>query len=266
MTSTQIQLRLGHEEARVKEQWGWNWNSVKRVLEELFQQGVVSAAGRTPQFERRYPLTSRVMPDPVHALTAVDPAEAILHLAERAAAALGVGTVRCISDYFRIPRTSTKAAVDTLVQRGTLSPVSIEGWDRAAYRHVAAVLPRRASGKALLSPFDSLVFERGRLHSLFGFHYRIEIYTPAPARKYGYYVLPFLLGDRIVARLDLKADRISRRLLVRGTHGEPDAPPDIAVELASELVTMAAWLDLDDVVVEANGNLASALNAAITSA
>ncbi|MBP2215926.1 winged helix-turn-helix domain-containing protein [Arthrobacter sp. CAN_C5] len=264
LTAGQLQLRLGHEEIRSADQWGWNWNSVKRVLEDMFERGQVSSAGRTPSFERRYGLSSRVLPDPQAAVMEVDPAEAQLVLIERAARAQGVGTLRCLADYFRLPLTASETAVETLVARGTLSRVTISGWGKPAFRHVGSVLPRRAEGRALLSPFDSMVFERRRLSALFGFDYRLEIYTPAEKRRYGYYVLPFLLRETMAARIDLKADRATGRLLVRGSHAEPDAPSDTAAELAAELRLMAAWLGLHEVVVEQNGNIAAALKLAVS--
>ncbi|MHA7153659.1 winged helix-turn-helix domain-containing protein [Arthrobacter sp. TMN-50] len=264
LTASQLQQRLGHEEQRSADHWGWNWNSVKRVLEDMFERGQVSAAGRTASFERRYALTERVLPDPRAASVALDPDEARLHLTELSARALGVGTVKCFADYFRLPLKPTSTAIEALIANGTLERVIIAGWDRPAFRHLASALPRKAEGRALLSPFDSMVFERRRLSALFGFDYRIEIYTPAAKRRYGYYVLPFLLREAMVARVDLKADRAAGTLLVRGTHSEPDAPADTSVELAAELRLMASWLGLDAVVVDENGDLASALKLAVS--
>ncbi|HAP90333.1 MAG TPA: hypothetical protein DCR15_11570, partial [Arthrobacter bacterium] len=174
-----------------------------------------------------------------------------------------IGTVKCFADYFRTPVKAAASAVDHLVSTGRLEPVTVVGWNRKVFLHADARMPRRAAGRALLSPFDSLVFERRRLEELFGFHYRIEIYTPGHLRRFGYYVLPFLLGDTIVARVDLKADRAAGKLLVRSAYGEPDAPPGTAVELAAELELMAGWLGLGDVVVSPAGDLAEPLAAAL---
>jgi uncharacterized protein YcaQ len=268
MTAAQLTARLGHQEERRNEQWGWNWNLVKQVLEHLFEEGRVSAASRTDQFERRYTLTSRVLPAAVEVPDAnhrqadddgAGRAAAMVRLIDAAAQAHGIGTVRCFADYFRTPVKAASEAVSRLVDEGRLEPVTVRGWDRGLYRHALAKTPRNVSGRALLSPFDSLVFERRRLHELFGFHYRIEIYTPAGKRKFGYYVLPFLLRDRIVARVDLKADRAGRLLLVRSAHAEGDAPADTAPELAEELRLMARWLGLDDVVMSPEGDLAPGL-------
>ncbi|HKU30259.1 MAG TPA: crosslink repair DNA glycosylase YcaQ family protein [Arthrobacter sp.] len=266
MTAAQLTAHLGHEEERQHDNWGWNWNLVKRVLEHLFEEGLVTAASRTEQFERRYTLTARIFANngPVDGThdPGADRAASMDRLLDAAAQAHGIGTVRCFADYFRTPVKASSESVIRLVAAGRLEPVTVLGWNRPLYRHVEAKLPRTAQGRALLSPFDSLVFERRRLEELFGFHYRIEIYTPAEKRKYGYYVLPFLLRDSVVARVDLKADREAKRLLVRAAHGEPDAPPDTAVELSAELRLMAEWLGLDDVVVAPNGNLSSALASA----
>ncbi|WP_026546157.1 winged helix-turn-helix domain-containing protein [Paenarthrobacter nicotinovorans] len=261
MTASEITAELGHEEAADRGNWGWNWNIVKRVLEHLFEQGRISAASRTPQFERKYTLTSRVVPD--IAAPSGTAEDSLDRLMDAAAQAHGIGTVRCFSDYFRTPVKAGAESVRRLVQAGRLLPVSVRGWDRETYKHITAKVPRRAEGRALLSPFDSLVFERRRLEELHGFHYRIEIYTPAAKRQFGYYVLPFLLRDGIVARVDLKADRATGRLLVRSAFAELGAPADTAVELAAELELMAAWLRLQDVVVWPVGDLAGDLAQAV---
>ncbi|MDQ0663722.1 uncharacterized protein YcaQ [Arthrobacter ulcerisalmonis] len=259
MTASELTARIGHVEEKQTANWGWNWNAVKRVLEHLFEEGLVSAASRTGQFERRYTLTSKVLPNPAAAGGETDPAAALHRLTEAAARAHGIGSIRCFADYFRIPVKATALAVSHLVEQGRLEPVTVAGWGREVFRHVEAALPRRATGRALLSPFDSLVFERRRLLELFGFHYRIEIYTPEPKRRFGYYVLPFLLRDRIVARVDLKADRAGGRLLVRSAFAEPDAPADTAVELAAELNLMGEWLGLPGVDVGPAGDLSTGL-------
>jgi uncharacterized protein YcaQ len=264
MTASEVTARIGHVEDRRNENWGWNWNAVKRVLEHLFEAGLISAASRTDQFERKYTLTERVLPARLRGQEKVqDPAEAMNRLIDAAAQAHGIGTVRCFADYFRVPGKAAAESVDHLVQSGRLKPVRVAGWDRELFLHADARIPRKAAGRALLSPFDSLVFERRRLEELFGFHYRIEIYTPEQKRRFGYYVLPFLLRDKIVARVDLKADRSAGQLLAKSAHAEPDAPPDTAVELAAELRLMAEWLGLKEVVVSPVGTLSAGLAAAI---
>ncbi len=265
MTAAELTARLGHVEDQQRENWGWNWNAIKRVLEHLFEEGLVTASSRTESFERRYTLTSKVLAGPGGEAPAPEPdaAAAMDRLIDAAAQAHGIGTVRCFADYFRTPQKAAAVAVRNLVDNGRLEPVTVAGWNRPVFRHAEAKLPRSANGRALLSPFDSLVFERRRLEELFGFHYRIEIYTPEPKRRYGYYVLPFLLRDAIVARVDLKADRAGGRLLTRAAHAEAGAPGDTAVELAAELQLMAEWLGLDGVVVSPTGNLAPALAEAV---
>jgi uncharacterized protein len=259
LTAREIKDQIGHVEHVVKDDWGWNWSAVKRTLEGLFERGELSAASRTEQFERRYALVGSVLPRELRTAEPADKAEAMRRLIEAAAQAHGIGTVRCFADYFRLPAKEAATAVADLVDDGVLEPVTVPGWDATVYKHAAAPLVRAARGRALLSPFDSLVFERRRLEQLFDFHYRIEIYTPEPKRKFGYYVLPFLLRENIVARVDLKADRQTGRLLVRGAYAEPDAPADTAAELAGELALMAGWLGLGDVVVHPRGDLAAAL-------
>ncbi|MGX1160361.1 hypothetical protein FBY31_1272 [Arthrobacter sp. SLBN-100] len=264
LTAAQIADRIGHAEEKQNANWGWNWSAVKRVLEHLFEEGLVSAASRTEQFERRYTLTTRVLPD-LHVAEPGqrDPVPALHRLIDAAAQAHGIGTVRCFADYFRTPVKAAAASVQHLVESGRLEPVTVVGWNRELFLHAEARLPRSATGRALLSPFDSLVFERRRLEELFGFHYRIEIYTPEHKRRYGYYVLPFLLRDRIVARVDLKADRGGGKLLARSAFAEPGAPLDTAVELAAELRLMADWLGLPGVEVCPRGDLAGELAQAV---
>jgi uncharacterized protein YcaQ len=258
LTAAEIAARIGHVEEKQTDNWGWNWSAVKRVLEHLFEEGVVTAASRTDQFERRYTLTARVLPLASGGGEG-DRAQALHRLIDAAAQAHGIGTVRCFADYFRTPTKAAAASVEHLVDCGRLERVTVAGWEREVFRHVDARLPRRATGRALLSPFDSLVFERRRLEELFGFHYRLEIYTPEHKRRYGYYVLPFLLRDRIVARVDLKADRAGGKLLARSAFAEPGAPPDTAAELATELRLMADWLELPAVEVVLRGDLAGEL-------
>lgn len=265
MTARQVTEAVGHQESAVKDQWGWNWNAVKRVLEHLFEAGTVSSSARTEQFERRYTLTERVLPPALRSggTPAPDRDAAMVRLIEASARAHGIGTVRCLADYFRLPVRPAAAAVEQLVAEGVLEAVEVRGWDGVQYLHRDAARPRRATGRALLSPFDSLVFERRRLERLFGFHYRIEIYTPEAKRRFGYYVLPFLLGEDMVARVDLKADRSAGLLLVRGAYAEPHAPSHTASELAAELAQMALWLGLEGVVVEPRGDLAPELAHAV---
>jgi uncharacterized protein YcaQ len=264
LTAAQIADRIGHVEEKQNNNWGWNWSAVKRVLEHLFEEGLVSAASRTEQFERRYTLTSKVLPElSVAEPGQDDPVPALHRLIDAAAQAHGIGTLRCFADYFRTPVKAAAASVEYLVESGRLEPVTVAGWNREVFLHAEARLPRSATGRALLSPFDSLVFERRRLEELFGFHYRIEIYTPEHKRRYGYYVLPFLLRDRIVARVDLKADRAAGKLLARSAFAEPGAPPDTAVELAAELRLMGDWLGLTGVEVCPRGDLAGELALAV---
>ncbi|MEV7604661.1 crosslink repair DNA glycosylase YcaQ family protein [Paenarthrobacter sp. NPDC089322] len=262
LTASELTARLDHHEDGERDNWGWNWNVVKRVLEHLFEEGRVSAASRSPQFERRYTLTSKV----IHAVPGegTNADRSMDRLIDAAAQAHGIGTVRCFADYFRTPLKAGAESVQRLVDAGRLERVSVRGWERETYRHVDARLPRRAEARALLSPFDSLVFERRRLEELFGFHYRIEIYTPAAKRRFGYYVLPFLLRENIVARVDLKADRAAGRLLVRSAYGEAGAPPDTAVELSAELNLMAEWLGLREVEVWPVGDLSAQVADAMT--
>ncbi|GAA2146129.1 winged helix-turn-helix domain-containing protein [Nocardioides koreensis] len=246
---------------RTKEHWGWNWSNTRRVLDYLYTVGDLAIAGRNSQFEVLYDLPERVIPPEVLARETPSAAEASRELVRRAARSHGVATAQCLRDYYRMHHRYAGPAIAELVEEGELLPVTIDGWRRPAYLHRDARLPRRAHARALLSPFDPLVWERERTERLFDFRYRIEIYVPAAQRVHGYYVLPFLLGDRIVGRVDLKADRRTGRLLVKAAYAEPGAPAETAEELAAELRDLADWLDLAEVTVEPRGDLAPALAA-----
>ena len=238
----------------------WDWDDGKIALEHLFWNGQITATRRTSDFARIYDLTERVIPAEVLARPAVPEPEARKQLLELAARHHGIGTFTDLTDYHRQKNQPCKEPVAELVEEGTLREVQVEGWSQPAYVHHAARIPRRISACALLSPFDPVVWNRDRAHRLFGFHYRIEIYTPQPKRIYGYYVLPILWGDSVVGRLDMKADRQGRTLLVQGSFAEPGVPvADLVGHLAPELHAMAGWLGLDSVEVLPRGDMASTL-------
>ena len=275
MTASQVQVFSEAEHPRGRTGWGWSWTAAKRVLEFLFFTGEVTPARRNASFERCYDLTERVLPAEALAGPVPSDADAVRALVEISARAHGIGSLRCLADYFRISSARATPAVADLVEMGTLVPVVVEGWNRTAYLHRDAALPRRANGRALLSPFDPLVFERRRVEDLFGLRYRIEIYVPADKRVHGYYVLPFLLGDRLEALVDLKADRRAGVLRVHAAHSVPSGAgstdPDVPAALAAELRLLADWLGLGEVVIGAPdtgllGDLAPALVAALATA
>jgi uncharacterized protein len=241
----------------------WNWHDGKIALEYLFYAGRVTAARRV-NFERYYDLTDRVLPGDVLAEPTPAVEDAHRELIRIAARAHGVATVADLRDYFRMPNHESKAAVLELVESGELLPVDVDGWGKPAYLWHEARRPRSVHARALLSPFDNLVWFRERTERIFGMRYRIEIYTPAPKRVYGYYVLPFLLGDELVARVDLKSDRQAGVLRVQAAHFEGGADPAyVADELADELALTARWLGLDGVDVMRRGDLAPTLRKAV---
>jgi uncharacterized protein YcaQ len=269
LTAQEVHTRLEHEHPRAaRDNWGWNWTVAKTVLEYLFFTGQAASAGRNGAFERRYDLAERVLPPAALAADEPDEPDAVRGLVETSVRALGVGTLRCVADYFRLKTAPTAAALAALAEAGVVEEVVVDGWG-PAWRHAGASVPRTTSARALLSPFDPLVWERRRVEALFGLRYRIEIYTPAPKRQWGYYVLPFLLGDRIAALVDLKADRQDGLLRVLAAHPTDGLPPgEVAEHLADELRLAAGWLGLDEVVVAdrdgtARGDLARPLASAL---
>lgn len=258
-TAGQIEAHLKSGTKRGKGAW-WNRSETKWVAEALFASGVLTTAHRTG-FARHYDLVERVLPADVVARE-IDDAEAVRELILRAATALGVATEADIRDYFRLRPDQSRPAIADLVAAGELEPVQVDEWTAPAYLRTGQAVPRSDRGTALLCPFDPLIFFRPRVERLFGFHYRIEIYTPAAKRQYGYYVWPLLLDGELVARVDLKADRNSGALHVPGAFIEPGRDPArVAGELADQLATMAGWLGLDRVTVGERGDLVAALKA-----
>lgn len=259
VTSRQVE----HPEDRKRAPW-WNWSQAKHVLEWLFLIGELTAAGRNSQFERLYDLPERVLPARVLAVPTPDREESARILIRHAAATLGIATDHCLADYFRFKLATAREAIADLVAAGELIETPVRGWARPSYLWHQARLPRRIQGDALVSPFDSLVFERTRLADLFGVDYRIEIYTPAAKRQYGYYVYLFVMDETIAARVDLKADRAVGALLVQAAWLEPGAAePETVVRLARTLQSMADWLGMSAVAVAPAGNLHHALSARI---
>ena len=240
----------------------WGWSKGKVALEYLFAIGSVAVADRR-RFVRLYDLAERVVPEEVLGADPPAPDDARRSLLLRAARHLGVGTVDDLIDYYRLRPRSSRPLVEDLVRSGDLVEVAVDGWDQPALLDPEARFARRVIANTMLSPFDPVVFHRPRAQRLFDFHYRIEIYVPPSQRVYGYYVLPYLHGDRIVGRADLKADRAARRLLVRGAWWEDSADGRAAADWTRALVDLATWLDLGDVAVTDHGNAAPALRACL---
>ncbi|BCH16122.1 MULTISPECIES: winged helix-turn-helix domain-containing protein [unclassified Mesorhizobium] len=236
----------------------WGWSDAKHAFEWLFWAGRITTASRRG-FERLYDLPQRVLPPAILSLPVPSPEDAHRELLRISARAHGVATAGDLRDYFRLSPADIKGRIEELVEAGDLLPVRVEGWSKPAYLHKDARFPRKIKARALLAPFDPVVFERARTERLFDFRYRIEIYTPAEKRQYGYYVLPFLLGEGIVARIDLRADRPAGVLRVHAAYAEPGAPPQTAAELFEELQLMQGWLGLERIEVTPAGDLGSAL-------
>jgi uncharacterized protein YcaQ len=234
---------LAEETPRRTGPW-WDWTDSKKAVEWLFWSGRITSAGRR-NFQRLYAVPEAVLPRRILETPTPAPADAQRDLVRIAARAMGVAAEPDLRDYFRLPTAESKQRVAELVEAGELRPVEVEGWGRTqAYLWHETRVPRRLDAHALIGPFDSLIWMRPRVKRLFGFEYRLEIYVPKPKRVHGYYVLPFLFGDRLVARVDLKSDRKAGRLLVHATHSEPGAPPEARDALATELGTLAGWLGL----------------------
>jgi len=247
----------------------WDWDDAKLALEHLWRCGEAAIAGRLG-FERRYGLAEQIVPAAVLAQH-IDRRDAVRELVRRAARSYGVATASDLNDYYRLrDQAGVRAAVDDLVDAGELEQVVVRGWERGgrpleAWRHVEAPLPRRLDRAALLTPFDPVVWFRDRALRVFDLDYRIEIYVPAEKRRYGYYSLPVLVGDRIVARVDLKADRAASVLRVQSAWWEPHARQDDSGAIAGELARAAAWQGLERISVSGWGDAADAVAAALHS-
>lgn len=240
----------------------WHRAVPRATMEAWFSRGVLAVADRRPNFARVYDLAERVLPRAVRKQK-VGREDAQRSLLLKAAASCGIATVQDLADYYRMSPREARPRILELVEDGKLAAVRVEQWKEPAYLHPDAEPAATVERAALLSPFDPLIWFRPRTERLFGFHYRIEIYVPAPKRKWGYYVLPFLMGDQLVARVDLKAERTERRLLVQASYAEAGVNKgEVAAALARELRTLALWLSLSDVSVARKGNMASALSSA----
>jgi uncharacterized protein YcaQ len=240
----------------------WDWSAEKHALEWLFAAGQVTVSGRRG-FERLYDLPERVLPSSIINHPNISEADAQRGLLLRAITALGVGTEKDIRDYFRQDPAPAKAGLAELLEEGAIEKVQVQGWKQPAYVLPQLKVPRKITASALLSPFDSLIWERARTERLFEFHYRLEIYTPAHKRVYGYYVLPFLHNERIAARVDLRAERAAGRLAVHAVHEEePGLDEEGMHALAANLRQLADWLGLPDVLINCQRASAARLRVA----
>jgi uncharacterized protein len=256
-----VEKAIKEEQVARKAGW-WEWTDSKTALEWLFWSGQVTTRTRR-NFERVYDLTERVFPDLDNGAIR-DRETAQRELVATASRALGVATENDLADYFRLKINETRPRIRELVEAGELVEVKVEGWRQPAYLSSEVRIPRSLEAAALVSPFDPLLWERKRTERLFGFRYRIEIYTPAAQRQHGYYVLPFLFGQNFVARLDLKADRTKEALRVVGAFAEAQTEPKSFVHaVAAELRSMADWLGLEKIVISKNGDLAPMLRSAL---
>lgn len=253
------------EETGAKSSAWWGWSDGKKALEYLFWAGEITAADRR-NFTRSYDLTERVVPAHILSQPTPERADAQRTLVERAGQAMGIATETDLRDYYRLPVADARSAIATLEESGSLIRVTVEGWSKPAWVH-RDTQPQHANAvmhACLLSPFDSLIWERQRTERLFGFHYRLAFYTPAPKRVHGYYVMPFLLNDALVGRVDVKAQRPSKTLSVLASYGEDGINlADIADPLAGSLIDLAEWLGLTTVTIHNKGNLAPALTIAV---
>lgn len=241
----------------------WHRSVGRWALEHHFGSGKLAVAHRLPNFQRVYDLPERLLPSQ-HLEREVAEPSAHRELLQRAARAFGIATTNDLADYFRMRVPEVRPRIRELAEDGTLQQVAVAGWDEPAWLHCEATLPRKVDTQALLSPFDPLVWYRPRAERLFDFHYRIEIYVPEAKRRWGYYVLPFLCGDRLCARVDLKADRQAGALLVRAAHLEAGVDGhEVSRRLAQELRLLADWLGLETIKVSRKGDLARDLAKAV---
>lgn len=266
LSARALAQKLGQPVSAVKEHWGWNRTPVKHVLEDLFARGLIGVDRRNAQFERLYTSLDAAMPEQLRGeeeATEKTKEEGLLTLIEASARAHGIGTVDCFADYFRLPKRSSARALDILEARGVVEKVDVAGLKPVFYLYCGTKIPRHSDAKALVSPFDSMVFNRNRLELLFSMRHRIGIYTPEAQRTHGYYTLPFVLGQDFVARVDLKADRARGTLLVQGAWAQDGAPENTSRHLGEELMLMAQWLGLDRIELVNGEGLLQRLRAEI---